>query len=109
MLIDDRRATDDCFEARRPALNKGSHFASIAVADQSHAVAVDRLGLQNGIDAGHDVTIVAAAEVVLVSSRKGSAIAGAAAWIGPQHSPTVTQQKVDPRLICVGISAEWAS
>src|ERR1700685_2224452 len=109
MLVDDGRATDNGLEAGGLTLNKGSHFTSVAIANQRHAVAVDGLGLQHGIDSGHDVPIVAAPEIIFVSGREGCAIPRTAARMGPQYGPAVPQQEINPGLMRVGISAEWAS
>src|ERR1700727_3158249 len=49
------------------------------------------------VDTRHDVAIVPAAQIVLVRGSEGSSPATAAARIGEQYRPTVTDQEVDIR------------
>src|SRR5271154_973649 len=60
------------------------HVAAVAPAAETQPRFVDRNCLEHGIYAGHDVTLVAIAEVLHVVGRELLSFAIAAAWIGEE-------------------------
>src|SRR5436309_2535364 len=81
VLIDHGRAADDGFEAVRLSFYEARHFPAVAVAFQCEPVGIDVLGLKDFVEPGHDVCVVAAAEVVFVGGGKCRPIVGTASWI----------------------------
>src|ERR1700678_94274 len=93
-LVDDRCATDDGLEARGFTFYKTGHLAAVTVADQRHAVAVDRLGVKHFVDAGHDVEVVSVAHIIFVGGLEGHTVSSAAARVRDQDCPALSNQEV---------------
>jgi len=93
-LVDDGGAADDGFEAGGLAFDESGHLAAVAVADEGHLVYVNGFGVEDLVDAGHDVEIVAVAHVVFVGGFEGDAIAGAAAGVGDEHGPALAYEEI---------------
>ncbi len=93
-LVDDRRAADYGAEAVGLALDEAGHLSAVAVADERHLVGVDGEFGEDGVDAGHDVLIVAASEIVFVGGGEGGSVPGAASGIGLEERPTVAEEEL---------------
>src|SRR4029077_18182717 len=102
-LVDHRGATHDRLEPRRLPLQKSGDRASIAITNQRHPLPVDRLSLQHRVHSCHNVTTVAAAQIVLIRRSKLRAIAAAAPRIRTQYRPPVSEEKVDKGRILIEI------
>src|SRR5579875_764912 len=110
-LVNDRRAGNNGFEAGGFPLDKAGHLASVAVAHEDHAGGVDRVFRDDRVDAGHDVTIVSAAEVIVVGCDEFPSVAGAAPGIWLKDRPSMAEEElveygiiVDP---CAGGTAVY--
>jgi hypothetical protein len=80
----------------RFSFDKASHFA-VAVADECHSLAIDRLGVDYLIYPRHDVEIVAVAHIVFVGGLEWDAVAGAAARVGDEYGPALSDEKIGER------------
>src|SRR5947209_5575305 len=106
VLVDHGRAADDGFEAVRFSFYEARHFPAVAVAFQCEPVGIDVLGLEDMVEPGHDVCVVASAEVILVGGGECRTVVGASSWIGAQNGPALANQEIDPDRVVIHVSAQ---
>ena len=82
--IGESGARNRCREAMGLSLGPHGHVSAITVAADAEAIGIDGILLGNGVNAGHDVAKVAAAEIFYVALREGFALTVTAARIGAE-------------------------